>query len=41
VEDCVAGSFPDLHEATLKNVRIYYGQVVSLDALNRMLPEPV
>ena len=41
VEDCVAGSFPDLHDATLKNVRIYYGQVVSLDELNKMLPEPM
>lgn len=39
VEDCVGGSFPDLHEATLKNVRIYYGQVVSLDELEKMLPE--
>jgi ureidoacrylate peracid hydrolase len=30
VEDCVAGSFPALHEATLENVRIYFGEVVSL-----------
>ena len=30
VEDCVAGTFPALHAATLENVRIYFGQVVSL-----------
>lgn len=30
VEDCVAGSFPDLHQATLKNVEIYFGEVVKL-----------
>lgn len=30
VEDCVAGSFPSLHQATLENVRIYFGEVVSL-----------
>lgn len=30
VEDCVAGSFPALHQATLENVRIYFGEVISL-----------
>ena len=29
-EDCVAGSFPDLHEAMLKNIRIYFGVVTRL-----------
>jgi ureidoacrylate peracid hydrolase len=31
VEDCVAGSFPALHTATLENARIYFGEVVTLD----------
>lgn len=31
VQDCVAGSFPELHKATLENVRIYFGEVVTLD----------
>jgi ureidoacrylate peracid hydrolase len=30
IEDCVAGPMIDLHEATLKNVRIYLGEVVTL-----------
>ncbi len=30
-KDCVAGSFPDLHEAMLKNVSIYFGAVTNLD----------
>lgn len=30
IEDCVAGSFPELHKATLENTRIYFGEVVSL-----------
>lgn len=30
VEDCVAGTFPALNQATLENVRIYFGEVVSL-----------
>lgn len=30
VKDCVAGTFSDLHQATLKNVEIYFGEVVSL-----------
>lgn len=33
IEDCVASSFPDLHQATLKNVRIYFGEVASLSEL--------
>jgi ureidoacrylate peracid hydrolase len=31
IEDCVAGTMLDLHEATLKNVEIYLGELVSLD----------
>jgi ureidoacrylate peracid hydrolase len=31
VRDCVAGTFPDLNAATLKNVEIYFGEVVSLE----------
>jgi ureidoacrylate peracid hydrolase len=31
VEDCVAGSHPDLHRATLRNVQLFFGEVVSLD----------
>ena len=31
VEDCVAGSFPALHDATLENVRLLFGEVVSLE----------
>ena len=30
VEDCVAGTFPALNQATLENVRIYFGEVISL-----------
>ncbi|MBI3091541.1 MAG: cysteine hydrolase [Candidatus Tectomicrobia bacterium] len=37
VRDCVASSFPDLHAATLKNVEIYFGRVVSLSELQAML----
>jgi len=37
VEDCVAGSFPDLHEATLKNVRLYFGRVVTVAELEGLL----
>ncbi|MFQ5913620.1 MAG: cysteine hydrolase family protein [Nitrospinota bacterium] len=36
-EDCVAGTFPDLHEATLKNVRIYFGVVTNLAEVTRKL----
>jgi ureidoacrylate peracid hydrolase len=31
IDDCVAGTMMDLHEATLKNVQIYLGELVSLD----------
>lgn len=30
VEDCVAGTFQALNQATLENVRVYFGEVVSL-----------
>lgn len=30
IEDCVAGTMLDLHQATLKNVEIYMGELVSL-----------
>ncbi|MBI2881942.1 MAG: cysteine hydrolase [Candidatus Tectomicrobia bacterium] len=36
-EDCIAGSFPDLHEATLKNVRIYFGAVTNLAEITQKL----
>lgn len=36
VEECVAGTFPDLHQATLKNVQIYFGQVISLKELDQI-----
>lgn len=39
VEDCIACSFPDLHRATLKNVEIYFGQVTSLQELEKLLAE--
>jgi ureidoacrylate peracid hydrolase len=32
-EDCVGGPFKDLHDATLKNVRMYYGHVTDSSAL--------
>jgi ureidoacrylate peracid hydrolase len=31
IEDCVAGTMLDLHQATLKNVEIYLGELVLLD----------
>jgi ureidoacrylate peracid hydrolase len=31
-EDCVASAAPDLHDATLKNVRMHFGQVVDSGA---------
>lgn len=31
VKDCIASTFPDLHHATLKNVEIYFGEVVTLN----------
>jgi ureidoacrylate peracid hydrolase len=37
MEDCVAGSFPDLHEATLKSTRIYFGRVTNLEELGASL----
>jgi ureidoacrylate peracid hydrolase len=36
-EDCVTGSFPDLHAATLKNVEIYFGRVTNLAELRQAL----
>ena len=32
-EDCVGAPFPDLHEASLKNIRTYYGAVTDAKAL--------
>jgi len=40
VEDCVATLWEDLHRATLRNVELFYGTVVSLNALSdRLLAE--
>jgi ureidoacrylate peracid hydrolase len=36
-KDCVAGSFPDLHESMLKNVHIYFGVVTSLQEMEQKL----
>jgi nicotinamidase-related amidase len=36
-EDCVAGSFPDLHEARLKNVQIYFGALTNPDEVAQKL----
>lgn len=36
-KDCVAGSFPDLHESMLKNVHIYFGVVTHLEEVARKL----
>lgn len=44
VEDCVAGSHPDLHRATLRNVQLFFGEVVLLQdfigAHAGALPQP-
>jgi ureidoacrylate peracid hydrolase len=32
-EDCVGGPFKDLHDATLKNVRQYYGTLTDSKSL--------
>ena len=37
VEDCVATLWEDLHRATLRNVELFYGTVVSLGALSERL----
>jgi len=37
VEDCVATLWDDLHRATLRNVELFYGTVVSLSALEERL----
>lgn len=37
VPDAVASSFADLHEATLKSVRTYYGRVGDVDELRHFL----
>jgi len=39
VEDCVATLWDDLHRATLRNVELFYGTVVSLGALSERLFE--
>lgn len=40
IEDCVAGAFEDLHRATLKNVELYFGEVLMLERLASRLKEP-
>ena len=41
IRDCVAGSDPQLHEATLRNTELYFGLVLSLAELpGRLSPEP-
>lgn len=35
-EDCVGGPFKDLHDATLKNVKMYYGTVSDAKSLSAM-----
>lgn len=37
VEDCVATLWEDLHRATLRNVELFYGTVISLSALEERL----
>ena len=37
MEDCVAGYFEDLHKATLKNVEVYFGEVLTVDHLETRL----
>jgi ureidoacrylate peracid hydrolase len=36
-EECIAGSFDDLHQATLKNIRIYFGVVTNIDGISEKL----
>lgn len=38
VEDAIAASFPDLHEATLMNTRLWFGTTVTLKELTAKFP---
>lgn len=40
VEDACGCSFPDLHEATIKNAALFHGQVVRADEVVRALATP-
>jgi ureidoacrylate peracid hydrolase len=37
MEDCVGGYFEDLHKATLKNVEVYFGELLDVDSLEPRL----
>ncbi|MGH3134351.1 MAG: cysteine hydrolase family protein [Gaiellaceae bacterium] len=37
VKDCVSGSFPDLHEAFLKNFDLYFGDSFTLEEMSGLL----
>ena len=37
VENAIACSFPDLHEATLKNTRLWFGSIITLEELSACL----
>ena len=37
MEDCVGGYFEDLHKATLKNVEVYFGELLTVDSLETRL----
>ena len=39
IEDCVGAAYEDLHRATLKNVELYFGQVLTLEHLASLLEE--
>lgn len=39
VEDCVAGTVPDLHNATLKNVDLYFGLRTNLQEIEQALQQ--
>lgn len=40
VENAIACSFPDLHEATLKNTRLWFGATITLEELSACLAPP-
>jgi len=40
VENAIACSFPDLHEATLKNTRLWFGSIITLEELTACLAPP-
>jgi ureidoacrylate peracid hydrolase len=37
IEDAIAGSFPDLHAATLKSTRLYFGSTMTLKDLGALV----